>query len=136
MSRPVAAPALVIGVLALAAVSLALADRGGPAAVSTPYNSISVTLSEYSITPQTISVPGGTVRILVHNSGLLAHNLTIEYEHPNSNGEPTVIASTKTVLPGKTASVSSQALSAGRYRMLSTISNEADLGMTGTLIVR
>jgi hypothetical protein len=76
------------------------------------------------------------VRLLVRNHGILAHNLTIEYEDPNSNGGPTVIASSKTVLPGASALIASDLLSAGRYRMLSTISNEADLGMNGTLIVR
>lgn len=95
-----------------------------------------ITLSEYSLTPQRISFPSGPLQIAVHNSGILTHNLTIEHERLDSNGEPVVIASTHTLKPGETKLLSIEALDAGSYHMTSTISNQADLGMTGTLIVR
>lgn len=136
LNRPVAAPALLAAALLAAVVSLALADRGGPAPVAVRGHSFEVTLSDYAITPQTLSVPGGEVRIVVRNSGILTHNLTLEYEQDNANGEPRVIASTHGVAPGGTAAIATLSLGAGRYRMVSTLANQADLGMTGTLLVR
>jgi uncharacterized cupredoxin-like copper-binding protein len=135
-SRRLALTGLLLGLALLVAVSFGLATRGGPAAVTARGHVGAVTLSEYSIEPQRIDVPAGQLVIVVHNGGILTHNLTLEHEHLDSNGEPVVIASSGTLLPGATVRASVKDLSAGHYRMTSTISNQADLGMTGTLNVR
>jgi uncharacterized cupredoxin-like copper-binding protein len=136
VSRRLALGGLLGLVAALVAVSFALSTRGGPSTVAVQGHVVEVTLKEYSIKPQRISVPPGPFQIVVHNSGILTHNLTLEHEHLDSNNEPVVIASSRTLLPGATVHTSVKALSAGRYRIISTISNQADLGMTGTLTVR
>jgi uncharacterized cupredoxin-like copper-binding protein len=136
VSRRLALGGLLLAVTLLVALSFALASSGGPATVRVDGHLVRVTLSEYSIKPERISVPAGALEIVVHNGGILTHNLTLEHEHLDSNGEPVVIASSGTLLPGMTVHTSVPALSAGRYKLSSTISNQADLGMTGTLSVR
>jgi uncharacterized cupredoxin-like copper-binding protein len=136
VSRRLALGGLLLAVALLVAVSFALSSRGGPATVRVAGHVVAVTLNEYSIKPQNISVPAGSFTLVVHNSGILTHNLTLEHEHLDSKGEPVIIASSRTLLPGATVRTPVEALNAGRYRMTSTIANQADLGMTGTLSVR
>jgi uncharacterized cupredoxin-like copper-binding protein len=136
VSRRLALVGLLGAVALLVTVSFALSTRGGPSTVTVRGHVVAVTLDEYSIKPQRISVPAGPFELVVHNGGIITHNLTLEHERLDSNGEPVVIASSHTLLPGAAVHVSVPALNAGRYKMTSTISNQADLGMTGTLTVR
>lgn len=148
------------GLISLVAISLALSDRGGPKTTIVNGHVVKVTLNEYSITPQRISVPAGPLRIVVHNGGVLAHNLTVEHERLSSRGEPVVIAASApagcapgpglrppahirppsscnvSMFPGQTRVIEVPILNPGSYKLTSTLSNQADLGMTGTLIVR
>ena len=49
-----------------------------------------VTLDEYAITPQDISVPSGRVELVARNVGRLTHNLRVEdpAEDPDEQTEP------------------------------------------------
>jgi uncharacterized cupredoxin-like copper-binding protein len=122
--------------LACLGVSLALASRGGPAPKVLGGHTVTFGLNEYSITPQAVSVPAGPLRIVAQNRGILAHNLTVEDERLDSNGEHVIVATTHTISPGSSRTISTGSLAPGRYLLSSTISNQADLGMTGTLVVR
>jgi uncharacterized cupredoxin-like copper-binding protein len=47
-----------------------------------------------------------------------------------------VLGATGIIMPGASGSVTLTLLRRGRYELRSTIANQADLGMYGTLIVR
>jgi plastocyanin len=89
---------------------------------------LSLSLDEYRILPRRVSVPAGTLRITVVNHGILTHNLTLKRNNVQ-------VASTSTIMPGATV-VIAKTLRAGSYTMASTVANQADLGMSGTLTVR
>jgi uncharacterized cupredoxin-like copper-binding protein len=129
-----------IGVVCLLAAcviaSFALASAGGPAPVLLRGRTVTLTLDEYSITPRSISLPAGPIRIVAENHGLIAHNLTIEDERLDSRGERPRIATSHPILPGSRRTISLEVPRPGRYLLTSTIANQSDLGMTGTLIVR
>jgi uncharacterized cupredoxin-like copper-binding protein len=116
--------------------SFALAGAGAPKAVVLSGHTVTLTLDEYSITPQSISLPAGPIRLVAENHGLIAHNLTVENERLDSRGERPRIASTYPIPPGSSSTISIEVPRPGRYLLTSTIANQGDLGMTGTLIVR
>ena len=101
-----------------------------------PSRRVALSLDEYRILPQSVSVPAGRIRITAVNRGILTHNVTIELQRRDSNGHPVILADTSTIMPGATGTVVTPALRPGRYALLSTVSNQADLGMTATLVVR
>ena len=94
-----------------------------------------VTLDEYAITPQDISVPSGRVQLVARNVGRLTHNFRIEVPpaSPDERAEP--LATTPTAQPGTTVH-KTLSLKPGTYRMRCTLANHDDLGMYGTLLVR
>jgi hypothetical protein len=108
--------------------ALLLAGCGESATVRLNDGQLRLSLEEYRILPRSVSVPAGPLRITVHNQGILTHNLTLKRAG-------VVVATTSTVMPGAT-SVISKSLRPGRYVMASTVANQADLGMSGILIVR
>jgi plastocyanin len=85
-------------------------------------------LDEYLIAPQDLSVPAGTVTFRVVNHGRLRHSFRLW----GAGGEPVAI---KSLFPGDGATRTAD-LEPGEYRMVCTIMNHAELGMTGRLIVR
>lgn len=110
-------------------------SSGGAKTVLLRGHTVTITLNEYSITPQSISLPPGTSRILAYNRGVIAHNLTISHARLDSEGERVFIASTHVILPGSSRTLSVE-IPPGHYALASTIANQANLGMTGTLTVR
>ncbi len=96
---------------------------------------LALTLEEYRILPQTVSVPPGRLEIVARNRGILTHNVALERGSLDSN-EREVVADIHTLLPGRSESVVTQPLAPGRYLLLSTVGNQAVLGMSATLIVR
>jgi hypothetical protein len=116
--------------------ALLLAGCGAGATVRLNDRRVAFTLDEYRILPRTVSVPPGRIRIVVSNRGILTHNLFLELENDDSEGNPVILARTPTLMPGASTSQLTPPLRAGRYKLLSTIANQADLGMSGTLIVR
>src|ERR1700728_1840007 len=78
--------------LALAATApLLLAGCGAGHTVRLQGPRLAVTLSEYRITPQAVSVPPGRLQIRARNSGILTHNVELERGSLDSN-ERTVLA--------------------------------------------
>ena len=112
-----------------------LAGCGATHTVHLTGHRLALTLSEYRITPQNTSVPPGPLRIVAHNRGILPHNIELQRGTLDSS-ERTTLAVILTLLPGTSGSVQTQALSPGRYLLLSTVGNQAVLGMAGTLVVR
>ena len=96
---------------------------------------VRVTLDEYAIAPQDVSVPSGRVELVARNVGRLTHNLRVEVppEDPEDQAEP--IGTTPTAQPGQTVRVT-LSLKPGTYRMRCSLANHDDLGMTGELRVR
>jgi len=92
-------------------------------------------LQEYRIVPQSVSVPAGRLQIVARNGGILAHNIAVEVGRL-AEGNPDVIAASGTIMPGSSATLSVDLPHAGRYLLVSTIANQRDLGMNGTLVVR
>jgi hypothetical protein len=86
-----------------------------------------VALTEYHVSPQSVSVPTGTLTILVHNYGRLSHDLVISVDgHPE--------AATQPIAPGQSTELLAT-LTPGRYQMASTILSDQALGAYGTLTV-
>jgi hypothetical protein len=113
----------------------ALAGCGAGTTARVSGHRVALALEEYRILPQTVSVPAGRLQIVAHNRGILTHNLEVERGSLDST-ERTVLATIHTLLPGASESVLTQPLAPGRYLLVSTVGNQAVLGMSGTLIVR
>ena len=84
-------------------------------------------VSEYRLTPSSARVSEGVVTLVVHNYGILTHNLQV------SSGSQ-VTAATKPIWPGQTA-VLALNLSPGKYEMTSSLLSDQALGVYGTLTV-
>ena len=122
--------------LALAATApLLLAGCGAGHTVRLQGPRLAVTLSEYRITPQAVSVPPGRLQIRARNSGILTHNVELERGSLDSN-ERTVLAVIHTLLPGASGAVWTKPLKPGNYLLVSAVGNQTTLGMSATLIVR
>jgi plastocyanin len=94
-----------------------------------PNSTLRVTADEYSFDPSRVVVRGaGPLTIRLRNAGELAHNLRIE-----RNGED--VGGTPTFRGGETQSGRVN-LEHGRYEMICTVGDHAELGMTGELEVR
>jgi plastocyanin len=89
---------------------------------------IAVTLDDFLISPQDIDVAPGRVTFRVVNHGRLRHSFRLW----SAAGEPVAVRS---LFPGDSATRTAE-LKPGEYRMVCTIMNHAELGMTGTLVVR
>jgi hypothetical protein len=98
-------------------------------------HTLTLTLSEYRIVPQTASVPPGPLRIMACNRGVLTHNVALQRGTLDSD-ERITLTDIPTLLPGKCGSVHTQPLAPGRYLLASTVGNQAVLGVVATLIVR
>jgi len=98
--------------------------------VTAPANSkLSVLADEYSFDPSTIVLRGaGTLTVTLRNEGSLAHNLKVLRGDEEVAGTPTLPA-------GRTESARLN-LEHGNYRIVCTVGDHEELGMTGTLRVR
>jgi plastocyanin len=105
-------------------------DEGQPRAVTVkPNSTLRVTAEDYSFDPGRVVVHGaGRLTIRLRNRGSLAHNLRLRRGEEEVGGTPTFGA-------GETRSGRVN-LEHGRYTMVCTVGDHAELGMTGTLEVR
>lgn len=83
-----------------------------------------MTLSEFSIEPNEVTVPAGEVKFTVQNTGALEHNFVIEGVEEKIDF----------VLPSETETLETT-LSAGSYVMVCTVEGHREAGMVGTLII-
>jgi uncharacterized cupredoxin-like copper-binding protein len=115
--------------LAAAVVSLiALGGCGGdglPAVHGPTRPALDVTGTEMRFDPAKLAVAAGDVRVVLHNAGLVRHDLRIE-------GKPALLLETA---PGETATATWR-LPAGRYRTYCSLPGHRPAGMEGMLEVR
>jgi Cupredoxin-like domain len=88
---------------------------------------LDLAVSEYRLTPSSAQVSEGVVTLVVHNYGILTHDLQV------SSGSQ-VTAATKPIWPGQTA-VLALNLAPGKYEMTSSLLSDQALGVYGTLTV-
>jgi hypothetical protein len=112
-----------------------LAGCGAAHTTTVAGHRLALTLQEYRILPQRVSVPPGPLRIDACNRGILTHNVALQRGNLDS-GERTTLTGIRTLLPGRCGAVTTQPLAAGSYLLASTVGNQAVLGMAATLIVR
>lgn len=121
--------ALAVGLIAC------LTACGASSPVQIGGTKLTLRLDEYRILPQKVEIHAGRIKIVAENTGILTHTLAVERVRRAASGDPVILARTSTVMPGSSQEVKAY-LHPGRYLLVSTIANQADLGMTGTLIVR
>jgi len=120
---------LVARLTAAALVIAALAGCGSSEPVAQVDDGrIAIELDDFLIRPQNVRAKAGEVTFEVSNRGRLGHNFRLR----TAGGEPVAIP---TLLPGRSDSAS-VTLSRGSYKMLCTVANHEQLGMTGRLVVR
>lgn len=106
-------------------------DDGEPSRTVTvnPNSTLRVTADEYSFGPGEVVVRGaGPLTIRLRNSGELAHNLRVKQAGEDIGGTPT--------FGGGQTEVGRVNLEHGRYEMICTVGDHAELGMTGELEVK
>jgi hypothetical protein len=113
--------------LALIGLLAILAAGCGHTQVVGDSRTLQVGITEYRIVPDSAKVKEGTLTIVVHNYGILTHNLEITQ---GSQTEGTTIP----IWPGGSADLT-VALLPGKYQMLSTLLSDQALGIYGTLTV-
>ncbi len=120
--------------LTLALCSLALPgcgdDDDSGRTVTAPANAkLRVVADEYSFDPSTIVLSGaGTLTVTLRNEGSLAHNLKLFRGDEEIGGTST--------LPAGGSESTRLNLEHGSYRMVCTVGDHEQLGMTGELRVR
>jgi plastocyanin len=88
-----------------------------------------VVATEYSFDPSGIGLKGArTLTLTLRNGGSLAHNLKVFRGDEEIGGTPT--------LPAGRSESTRLNLEHGSYRMVCTVGDHEELGMTGTLQVR
>src|SRR5258708_38455543 len=96
----------------LAAASLApllLAGCGGARTARVTGHTLTLTLGEYRIVPQTASVPAGALRIVARNRGILTHDVALQRGSLDSS-ERSTLAEIHTLLPRQSGTVLTQPL--------------------------
>jgi len=96
-------------------------------------------VDEFSITPQLVQVHAGRLKIEVVNTGILTHNVRVESQRRTATGGPIVLGGTNVAQPGErvfSIDPNKLDLQPGRYLLIDTIANHADLGAYATLIVK
>ncbi len=88
---------------------------------------LAVAVSEYRLNPKIATAPAGALTIVVHNYGLLSHNLVVAQDGQSAG-------STGAIAPGG-AGVIVLSVTKGTYTMSSTIRSDTALGEYGTLKV-
>src|SRR5215218_208664 len=90
-----------LAILAIALLAGCSEERREPM----PGGVVRVTLDDYAIAPQDVSVRSGRVELVARNVGRLTHNLRVEVpqDDPEEQAEP--LATTPTAQPGQTVRV-------------------------------
>jgi plastocyanin len=118
-------PRAAIALLAAAALG---GCGGGGKAVHAPDGRVDVTLDDFLISPQKISVRPGRIEFTATDRGRTTHTLRV------ARGDRDLVKIT-TLKPGQTGRATAT-LRKGTYRLYCAIANHEELGMYGTLVVR
>jgi plastocyanin len=125
--RRLAAPCA--GLLVLAACGGDDADSTTASVTVTPNSTLRVAAAEYSFDPSRVVVSGaGPLTLRLRNEGSLAHNLKLTRDGREVGGTPT--------FPGGETRSGRVNLEHGRYEMICTVGDHAELGMRGELEVK
>jgi uncharacterized cupredoxin-like copper-binding protein len=120
---------LLVRAIAAALAALALTGCGGPGpATDARDGRVEIVLDDFLIRPQNVRAEAGELTFAVTNGGRLGHNFRVR----DRDGEPVAVT---TLLPGDAAR-ETVTLPRGEYKMLCTVANHEQLGMTGRLVVR
>jgi len=104
-------------------------DGGSGAVTVAAGGKVRVLADEYSFDPSDLVLDGpGRLTISLDNRGALAHNLKVLQGDRDFGGTPT--------FPGGREESGTVKLERGRYELVCTVGNHAELGMVGTLEVR
>jgi hypothetical protein len=109
------------------ATGVSLAGCGGVATRLGPGGTLDVALSEYRINPLEATAPSGVLTFVVRNYGRLTHDLVIALDGRQAGSTPSIP-------PGGEATITLE-LGPGHYTMSSTILEDSDLGIRGTLSI-
>jgi plastocyanin len=124
----------------LALLALGAAGCGGGDTVDVTGGVVRLDVDEYRIIPDKVTVPAGRVKILIHDTGLLTHNVHVEDPGDlDEQGNPRDLGGTPTAHPGTgppTRESVTLTLAPGKYRLVCTIANHEVLGQYGTLDVK
>jgi plastocyanin len=101
---------------------------GAEPAVQARAGRVAIVLDDFLIRPQNVRATAGRITFAVTNRGRVGHNFRLL----RGAGEPLQVT---TLLPGDSRA-ESVTLAPGDYTMACTVANHAELGMTGTLVVR
>ncbi|HWH44735.1 MAG TPA: plastocyanin/azurin family copper-binding protein [Thermoleophilaceae bacterium] len=105
-------------------------DEPGATATVPSGSAVVVKGDEYSFDPETLVVTGGgDLKVTFQNDGALAHNMRIERGGDDVGGSPTFQG-------GGEKRDFSLSLEPGEYKLICTVGNHEELGMTGKLEVR
>jgi hypothetical protein len=108
----------------------------GSHVITVTSNDVRLRLDEFSITPQTVAVHAAPrIKISAVNVGVETHDVVVEAEYLQKDGSPIVYNKAQVAQPGQTISFKLMNLRPGRYKLIDTVANHADLGAYGTLIV-
>ncbi len=118
------------GVLA----ALLLLAACGAHLVTVNSSEVRLRIDEFNITPQTVRVHAGRIKIAVVNVGVATHDVEVRADHTQKNGDPIPYNLPAVLKPGESTSFK-VVLKPGHYKFLDTVANHADLGDYGTLIV-
>jgi plastocyanin len=93
-----------------------------------PGQTVRVVADEYSFDPTDIVLASGPLRVELKNEGVLAHDLRVLRDDRDIGG-------TNVFQGGKTRSAEVE-VEPGRYELVCSVGNHAELGMRGELVVR
>ena len=103
-------------------------DAGARTVTVKANSTLRVVAKEYSFDPGRVRVSGaGALTIRLKNAGELAHNLELTRQGETVGGTPT--------FPGGETRSGRVNLEHGRYEMICTVGDHAELGMVGELSV-
>jgi hypothetical protein len=88
---------------------------------------LDVSVNEWRVTPQNTDANAGSMLIVVHNSGRLAHNLVLSHDGVR-------VALTPPIMPGQNADMSAS-LTKGSYTLYSSMVDDQATGVYATLHV-
>jgi hypothetical protein len=115
---------------ALVPALLALALAGcGESSASYHSGVLALSAGEFEISPESVTMPAGQVRIELRNDGVLVHEVAV------ANADGRILGQTGAVFPGRSGESAPFALAPGTYRVYDPGANYADLGMYGSLRV-
>lgn len=115
--------------VAVAAVTAALLAACGGGSSAQPPGSTKVTMTEYSFSPSSISVPHGKAVFFLVNAGTVSHDMVIVDASSNR------VSGSELISAGDSFVFTVDNLAAGSYTFYCDQPGHKDLGMHGTLTV-